>query len=206
MTTTQKTPAIIFDFGGVLVDWSAYYLYRKIMSNDAEIKAFLEEIDFSRWNAQFDGGYSFEQGVKEKCAEFPQYADLIQIFNDRWMETMGEVKMETVEIVRRLKENGYRLFGLSNWNEGTFDRVKNNFVFLDYLEDVVLSGKEKTVKPDAKIFNILLQRNNLQAKDCLFIDDHLPNIDAARALGFQAVQFVSASQLEKYLVNIGIAL
>lgn len=204
MTTTTKSPVIVFDFGAVLVDWNQYYLYRKVMSNDEEIKTFLEEIDFKSWNQQFDKGYSFEQGVEEKCAEFPHHTELIKRFNTHWLDAMGEVMMDTVEIVRRLKETGYTLFGLSNWSESKFNLVKDRLVFLDYLDDYVLSGKVKQAKPEPYIYHLLLDKINHKAEDCLFIDDSIPNIETAKSLGFQTIHFKSAGQLADDLTKQGI--
>lgn len=204
MTQPTKSPVIVFDFGAVLVDWNQYYLYRKVMSNDEEIKAFLEEIDFKNWNQQFDKGYSFEKGVEEKCAEFPHRAELIRRFNTHWLDAMGEVMMETVEIARRLKAAGYTLFGLSNWSETKFNLVKERLIFLDYLDDYVLSGKVKQVKPEPYIFQILLDRTSHEAEECLFIDDSLPNIETANSLGFQTIHFKSGVQLENELTQRGI--
>ena len=204
MTDKKKKPIIVFDFGAVLVDWNPYYLYRKVMQGDEEIKAFLEEIDFKNWNPQFDKGYPFEKGVAEKCAQFPHRAELIKRFDSHWLDAMGEVMMDTVEIARRLKANGYRLYGLSNWSLSKFNLVKERMVFLEYLEDYVLSGEVKLIKPDPEIYKILLQRVQNPASDCLFIDDHLPNLVAAQALGFQTIQFQSAEQLATELTAKGI--
>ncbi|PKO02459.1 MAG: HAD family hydrolase [Chloroflexi bacterium HGW-Chloroflexi-5] len=204
MTKPTKSPVIVFDFGAVLVDWNQYYLYRKVMANDEEIKAFLDEIDFKNWNLQFDKGYSFEKGVEEKSAAFPQHAEMIKRFNTHWLDAMGEVMMDTVEIARRLKAAGYTLFGLSNWNETKFNLVKDRMIFLDYLDDYVLSGKEKQVKPEPYIFQILLDRIGHKAEECLFIDDSVPNIQTAAKLGFQTIHFNSAQQLAEELTQRGL--
>jgi 2-haloacid dehalogenase len=204
MKTIRKTPVIVFDFGAVLVDWSPYYLYRKVMKDDAEIAAFLEEIDFHNWNPQFDKGVPFEQGVEEKCASFPHRADLIRRFNSHWLDTMGEVMQNTVEIMRRLKSAGFTLFGLSNWSVSKFNLVKERFQFLDYLDGYLLSGEVKQIKPDPEIFQSLLKKFDLTARDCLFIDDSAPNIQAAKNLGFQTIQFKSAEQLAAELEYLGI--
>ena len=205
MNNPSKTPVIVFDFGAVLVDWSQYYLYRKVMANDEEIKAFLEEIDFKHWNLNFDKGYPFDKGVEEKAAEFPHHAELIRRFESHWLDAMGGVMMDTVEVARRLKEAGYTLYGLSNWSESKFNLVKDRLVFLDYLDDYVLSGKVKQVKPEPFIFNTLLNLINRKADECLFIDDSAANIQAADELGFQTILFKSAEQLAEELTHRGLA-
>jgi len=112
--------------------------------------------------------------------------------------------METVEVARRLKEAGYTLFGLSNWSETKFNLVKDRLVFLDYLDDYVLSGIEKQVKPEPHIFHILLDRIGHKAEECLFIDDSVPNIQTAAKLGFQTIHFNSAQQLAEELTQRGL--
>ncbi len=206
MTIQRKTPVVIFDFGGVFVDWSPYYLYRKVMKNDSEIQSFLEEIDFHNWNNQFDKGYPFEKGIEEKCAEFPQYAELIRRFNSHWMDAMGQIFSGTVEIARQFKDAGYTLYGLSNWSTTKFNLVKDRCVFLQYLDDFILSGQVNQIKPAPDIFHTLLNRFNLQAADCLFIDDSAANIQTANQLGFQTIRFESPEQLASALSGNGIKL
>ena len=206
MINPNKYPVILFDFGAVLVDWSPYYLYRKVMANDEEIKAFLDEIDFKNWNPQFDQGYPFELGVEEKCAQFPHHVEMIRRFNSHWLDSMGEVMLETVEIARRLKEAGYTLYGLSNWSTSKFNLVKERMIFLQYLDGYLLSGEVKQIKPDAEIFHTLLNRLGQPAEKCLFIDDSAANIQTAQELGFQTIRFTSAGQLKKELSAKGIVL
>ena len=204
MTTTNKKPAIIFDFGGVLADWNPYYLYRKVMKSDEEIHLFLEEINFKYWNLRFDGGYPFAEGIEEMCAEHPQRAELIRRFHTHWVDSLGELLNDTVEMVRRLKNAGYALYGLSNWSTETFNQIKDRFVFLDYLEDYVLSGQVKIVKPSPEIFNILLERIGRPAAECLFIDDSPVNIKAAQDLGLQTILFQSCEQMTQELNQMGV--
>ena len=174
------------------------------MANDEEIKAFLEEIDFKGWNLQFDKGHSFEKGVEEKVAEFPNHADLIKRFNSHWMDAMGEIMTETVDIAKRLKDAGYMLYGLSNWNETKFNSVKDDFYFLEYLDGYVLSGTVKQIKPEPDIFHTLLKTINYKAEECLFIDDSAANIHTEDELGFQTIHFISAQLLADELTQRGL--
>lgn len=204
MANIKKSPVIVFDFGAVLVDWSPYFLYRKVMPNDQEIKAFLEEIDFANWNPRFDAGYPYEKGVEEKCAEFPHHADMVRRFNSHWLDAMGEIMTGTVEIAEKLKKADYTLYGLSNWSVTKFELVKDRFDFLNLLDDYLLSAQAGLAKPDPGIFQIFLDKIQHEAKDCLFIDDSLANIKTAEALGFQTIHFRSADQLEKELTSKGL--
>ena len=206
MNETKKSPAIIFDFGGVLVDWNPYLLYRKVMKDDQEIKDFLDEIDFKNWNPIFDRGYSFEKGVEEKCAEYPHRTELLHRFKTHWLDSMGEVNLDTVEVVRKLKAAGYPLYGLSNWSAFTFKWVKDGFPFLQYLDDYLLSGEVQQVKPEPDIFHTFLKRIGWKAQDCLFIDDSEANSKTANTLGMQTIRFTTASQLVDELSQMGILL
>jgi 2-haloacid dehalogenase len=204
MAESKRTLAVIFDFGGVLIDWSPYNLYRKIMKSDEEIKAFLEEIDFKNWNPQFDKGYSFTRGVEELSTKFPHRAELIRIFNERWLDAMGEPMTETIEILRQLKKSGYPIYGLSNWSVEKFNLVKHRFDFLALLDDYVISGQVQQIKPEPDIFHTLLKRINRSPENCLFIDDSLENIKTANKLGFKTIHFQSAQLLTRDLEQFGI--
>jgi 2-haloacid dehalogenase len=204
MVEKKKVQAVIFDFGNVLVGWSPYNLYRKTLMTDEEIKAFLDEIDFKNWNPQFDRGYPFEKGVAEKIAKFPHRADLIRLFDERWIEAMGEFNHGTIEILHKLKAAGYPVYGLSNWSLEKFNQVRDEFDFLKVLDDFVISGQVKQIKPEPDIFFTLLKRITRTAEECVFIDDSMENIEAARKLGFQTVLFLSAEQLADEMANLGI--
>lgn len=206
MEENKQSLAVIFDFGGVLIDWSPYNLYRKILKNDEEIKIFLEEIDFKNWNPQFDKGYSFALGIEEKCALFPHRAELIHIFNDRWIEALGEPLTESIAILRQIKSAGYPVYGLSNWSIEKFNLVKDQFEFLDLLDDFVISGEAKQIKPEPDIFHTLLKRINRSAGECIFIDDVMENIATARLLGFKTIHFQTPARLMSELQQAGIFL
>jgi 2-haloacid dehalogenase len=192
--------AIVFDFGKVLVDWDPRYLYRKLFpGEEAEMERFLEEIDFMNWNHQQDAGRTFSEGVSELCGRFPQYCDLIQAYDERWEESLGGPIWPTVEVLKRLKEAGYPLYGLSNWSDEKFQLVRAQYTFFDWFDDILLSGAVRLVKPDERIFRLLLTRIRRTARQCLLIDDTSRNVETARKLGFEAIHFQSAEQLEAEL-------
>ncbi len=197
--------AIIFDFGGVLLDWNPHYLYRKFFDGDHKaMENFLQEIDFSTWNAEQDRGRAFAEGVAVLSEQFPQHAELIRAYPERWEESIGGAIDGTVEILARLKKQGYSLYGLSNWSAETYPRVQHKFEFFGWFEGIVLSGEVKLAKPDPKIYHLLLEKAGVPASECLFIDDSLSNVQAAKALGFRTIHFRSPEQLEAELVVIGI--
>ncbi len=191
--------AIIFDFGGVLIDWSPYNLYQDYFPDKAAIDAFLEEVDFYNWNALQDKGRPFAEAVAIQSEKFPHRADLIKAYADNWINSITGMNVGTVDLLYRLKGKGYPVYGLSNWSAETFPLVRDEFTFLKDLDEVVLSGAVKMIKPEPEIYRLLLSRIPENADECLFIDDSLANIEAAQRLGFQTAHFKSADGLEKVL-------
>jgi 2-haloacid dehalogenase len=191
-----SSPAIVFDLGGVLLDWDPYYLYKRYFHDDrAAVERFLNEIEFKEWNRRQDEGRPFREAVSEKSRLFPQYAGLIRAYDDCWEEMMGGAIQPTIEVMRRLKEAGYPLYGLSNWSQEKFLQVRPQYDFLDWLEDILISGEVEIAKPDPRIYEIFLQRIGREAGDCLYIDDTAENIAVAGGLGFRTILFESAGQL-----------
>ncbi len=197
--------AIIFDIGGVLLDWDPYYLYRKILGDDRQVvDRFLKAVDFFRWNKENDRGRSVAEGTAELSARFPEYRQLIQAYDERYLESVNGAIQPAVEILRRLKDLGYLLYGLSNWPAEKFALVRPQYPFFEAFDGLVISGEVRLVKPDKAIFELLLERIGRPAGECLFIDDHDRNIVAARELGFQTILFQSAQQLEMELRSMAI--
>ncbi len=196
--------AIVFDFGQVLIDWSPYHLYRKLLPSDEAIREFLEEIKFGEFNPRMDAGYPFEQMRAEVVSQHPEKRDLVDAFFARWTECSGEPMEDSVQIMRELKALGYPVYGLSNWNAETFAMVSHRYPFLGELDDYLISGITGYAKPGEEIFRIFLQRVGLKAEECVFIDDSQPNVDTARRLGFTGILFTSAEQLHAELVILKI--
>ncbi len=197
--------AIIFDFGGVLVDWDAHYLYRPFFDgDDAAIDRFLHEIGFYEWNLQQDRGRSFAEAVAALSAQFPQYADLIKAYDERWTESLSGSIQGTVEIVRALKTAGYRVYGLSNWALEKFLLVQPKYEFFSWFDDILISSTVQLIKPDPRIFALFLKQINHTATDCVYIDDSAVNVEVADRLGFTTVRFQSPTQLAADLDRLGI--
>jgi 2-haloacid dehalogenase len=202
---TASIRAIIFDFGGVVVNWDPHNLYNKYFSNDRQaIDAFLNEIHFSAWNLNQDKGYPFARAVENLSAQFPQYADLIRAYDVEWEESIQGVFSETVDIMRKLKAAGYRLFGLSNWSAEKFALVKHKYEAFNLFERIIVSGEVRLVKPDPAIFRLLLQKIQLKPEECLLIDDSVDNIESARKMGFAIHHFTSPARLDESLQKLGI--
>jgi 2-haloacid dehalogenase len=201
----SKKPAIIFDLGGVLIDWNPYYLYcDKLGMTPQDVDRFLKEVAFSEWNKQNDRGRSFAESTVELSAAFPQYRELIHAYDDRYLESIGGAFQPVVELVRKLKKASLPLYVLSNWPTEKFALVRPQYEFFNWFDDMIISGEVGMIKPDHDIFELLLQRIGRSAEECVFIDDHAPNITAAGEIGFQTILFESASQLETELKKMKI--
>jgi 2-haloacid dehalogenase len=203
--TNTHPPAIIFDIGGVLLDWNPRYLYRKLFPNDEHgMEHFLAEIDFNGWNQQQDAGRPFSVAVAELCARYPQYCELIRAYDERFPESIQGAIHGTVDILRCLWMQGFPLFGLSNWPAEKFYLVRPTYEFLAWFQDIVISGEVGVAKPDPRIFQVLLEQVDRPAVECLLIDDSPTNVGAAQALGFQTVHFQSPAQLAAELARRGL--
>ena len=193
---TSPIKAIIFDFGNVLLEWNPRYVYQRYFPNDPEaIERFFQEVNFADWNLQQDKGRPFAEGVAVLSKQFPQYSQLIQAYQEHWIDSVGAVYSGTIEILKHLKQAGYPLYGLSNWSAETFPFAREKYDFFDLLDDFVISVEVGHVKPDPEIFHIMLEKIGKPAQECLFIDDALINIRQAQKLGFETIHFQSPEQL-----------
>lgn len=182
----QTVRNIVFDFGGVLIDWDPRYLYRKVFASEEEMEWFLANVCTSEWNALQDAGLPFAEGIAEAKALHPEYAAQIVMFRSRWIEmTRGEIK-ENTDWLRSLKSEGYGIYGLTNWSAETLPEVTGRFDFFRLFDGIVVSGEERLLKPDERIYRVLLDRYGLKPQECLFIDDNPHNIATARSLGMEA--------------------
>lgn len=204
MNMTHPVRAIVFDFGNVLIDWNPRYLFRKMFADDAAVEQFMTEVGFHEWNLEQDKGRPFAEAISRHATKYPHYAEHITAYFERYPETVGGELSETVAILRALKRAGYPIYGLSNWSAETFARIRGEYDFLNLFDGIVLSGEVKLIKPDPRIFDLVLQKAGLPAAECLFVDDMEPNITAARALGFQTVLFTSAQELARELDRLGV--
>lgn len=195
---------IIFDIGAVLVDWNPRYLYRDVMQSEAEIEKFLAEVCTSEWNHTLDLGRPWADARAEKVSQFPQYEDMIDLYWDRWLDMFSGPIHETVDILMDLKQRGYPVYGLTNWNDVKFQVAIQEFPFLRLFDGRIVSGEVNLAKPDPEIYKLLLDTYKLNPRECLFIDDRIENVTAARDLGIEAVQFISPRQLEQDLVHYAV--
>lgn len=191
---------IIFDLGGVLIDWNPRYLYRKIFKTEEEVSWFLQHICTSEWNDQQDAGRSFEEATRELITKHPEFKEPIAAWYARWQETIAGPIDGTVEILKNIKASEkFRLYALTNWSAETFPWALENFHFLHWFEGIVVSGIEKCKKPAPEFFQILFDRHQVRPGESLFIDDNLHNIQGAKALGLNTIAFETPEQLHRDL-------
>ena len=194
---------IIFDFGGVLVDWNPEYLFKDVFSDRSELDYFLEKICTPDWNEKQDAGRPLSEAIRALQERHPKYRDEIRLFYDDWATMLGGPISQNVALLKPLKIN-YRLFGLTNWSAETFPIAYDLYPFFEEFEGIVISGVEKMAKPDDRIYLVLLERYKLSAAKCLFIDDNARNIRAATALGFHTIHLKNDVNLNDELRQLGI--
>lgn len=203
MATVAPT-TVVFDLGGVLVDWDPRYLYRRLFDDPDEMESFLAEVTTLEWNAHQDAGRPWAEAIELLVAEHPERRELIEAFHRRWPEMLaGEIE-GTVDVLAELRTAGVRLVALSNWSAEMFPVARARFDFLDWFEGIVISGDVGVNKPDRRIFEHLVERFSLEPAATLFIDDSPANVAAATALGFRAIQFTDALALRRELVRVGL--
>jgi len=196
---------VVFDLGGVLIDWEPRRLYRRIFAEEAAMERFLAEICTPAWNAELDRGRPFAEAVAELVARHPEYEGAIRAWRERWIEMIGGPISGTVAILERLAERGVPLVALSNWSAETFPLVREQeaFRFLDRFERILLSGALGSIKPEPAIFEHLLAATGRRAETCLFVDDSAANIATAERLGFGTHHFRGPERLARDLAARG---
>ena len=196
---------LLFDLGGVLIDWNPRYLYTKMFEDEAEMEYFLKEVATMDWNEQQDAGRPFEEAIDILVEKFPDYRRYIQAYFYRWPEMLkGQIRgtVETLRTLKNLKQQ--RLFALTNWSAQTFPHALERFEFLNWFEGILVSGEENLKKPDPRIYELTAERFALIPERTLFIDDSQRNVDAAKQLGFYAVRFESPKGLWSDLEKFGV--
>lgn len=199
----MEITTIIFDFGGVLVDWNPRHFYRREFEDDAEMEAFLADIGWEEWNLLQDEGRPLAEATAILQRQFPNYHLKIGLFYKQWDKMLkGEIS-ENVALLEELKQK-YKLYGLTNWSAETFPIARERFSFFELFAGIVVSGEEKLIKPDEKIFNLILERYCLDPKKTLFIDDNRNNIDTAKRMGFYTLHVTEQTDLRQELHASGI--
>lgn len=196
---------VIFDLGGVLIDWNPDYVYREIYPDPVQRKWFFDNVCTHEWNLQQDAGKSLQVATDEKVAEWPDYTEQIRAFYGRWEEMLGGPIMESVALLKTLKAQSHlRLYALTNWSHETFPVALERYDFLQWFEGIVVSGIEKVIKPQREIFEILMRRYQIDPVGAVFIDDNAANVTGAQTVGLHGIHFHTPYQLKSELTSIGI--
>jgi len=196
---------IIFDLGGVLIDWNPDYVYRTIFQDEAEMRWFYQNICTSDWNEEQDAGRSLAEATELLVAQFPEHEASIQAYYGRWEEMLKGPIDATVEVLRTLKEKtDYKLYALTNWSAETFPVALQRYDFLHWFDGRVVSGEEKTRKPFKQIYELLLNRYNIDPRSAIYTDDNERNLHPARELGIHTIHFRSPEQFRKEMQELGI--
>ena len=203
--STTAFDAVVFDLGGVLIDWNPRYLYRSLFDGDeAAMERFLAEVTTPEWNLQQDAGRTWRRAVQELAAIHPDRRELIAAYDDRWEETLGGPIEATVEILADLRRAGVRLGALTNWSAEKFPIALARYDFLGWFETIVVSGEVGMIKPDRRIFDHLFERTGLQPSRTIFIDDSKANVVAAMDVGMLSIEFTDSAALRRRLEALGL--
>ena len=195
---------VVFDLGGVLVDWDPRYLYRKIFATEEEMEVFLTTVATPEWHLEQDRGRTTKEATGLLISQHPGYEREIRAFYGRWDEAFGGTIPGAVEVLGEVRETGLPLYALTNWSAETFPLARQWYGFLGWFDEIIVSGEERVIKPDRKIYDILVERTGLDPTKTVFIDDSRPNVLAAEEFGFTTINFQDSAKLREELVRLGV--
>jgi 2-haloacid dehalogenase len=201
----REISAVVFDLGGVLIDWDPRYVYRQLFADPVEMEDFLGRICTADWHRAHDLGEDITASCERLARRHPGHRDMIMVWAERGEQMAVGQFDETVEVLGELTAAGTRCYALSNMEPEMFAIRRTRFDFMNWFDGHVISGVEGVAKPDRRIFEILLRRHGLQPHSTVFVDDQARNIEAARQLGIVALQFTSAHRLRQDLLALGLA-
>lgn len=194
---------IVFDLGGVLIDWNPDYVFKTLFEHESELKWFYDNVCTSDWNEEQDAGRSLQEATEELVTRFPDHESNIRAFYGRWEEMLGGPIQGTVDILRQLKEsNNTRLYALTNWSAETFPIALQRYDFLHWFDGRLVSGEEKTRKPFVDIYEKLLERFSLDPHKAVYIDDNLRNLHPAKEMGMHTIHFTTPEKLKNELSGL----
>lgn len=204
----KKITTIIFDLGGVLIDWSPEYVFLKEFRGDrVKMDWFLDHICAWDWNANQDAGYPLATATEERVTMFPEYEELIRMYYGRWEEMLGFAYEDTLGILKKLVgDPDYRVLALTNWSSETWPKAIAKFTWLQWFDGILVSGQEGMRKPFPEIYELLISRYNINRDEALFIDDSAKNIKGCESVGIKGIHFKNAEKLVQQLDDLGVEL
>ena len=200
----KRRRVVVFDLGGVLIDWDPRHLYCKLIGDEAAMERFLATVCTHEWNRCQDAGRSFAEGARLLKAEHPERAELIDAYGTRFHEMIAGPIAGSVEILAELRERGIPLYGLTNWSAETYPAAFERFEFLRWLRGILVSGEVGLIKPDPRIFALLIERFGIDPQHAVYVDDVEANIAAARPFAIHAIHFTTPERLREELVELGL--
>jgi FMN phosphatase YigB (HAD superfamily) len=202
----SEPPIPVFDLGGVFVDWDPLHLFRKLFASEEEAQWFADTICTRDWNLEFDAGDLYAEGVARLITRHPRYWREIRAYDERWPETIGGFIEGTLAIHQELVDAEIPTFAITNFSWEKWVSMLPHWPFLEKFDGVVVSGLERLVKPDPRIFRLFCERYGLAPESCVMIDDNAANIVSARAVGMQAIHFTTPGALRAELIGMGLPL
>lgn len=204
MADAPPPDTVVFDLGGVLIDWNPRHLYRKLFAREDAMEEFLAEICTGAWNVEQDRGRPFAEATALLVERHPHHRAMIEAYFDRWTEMLNGPIHGTVAVLEELHGRGVPLFALTNWSAETWPLAQPSFPFLQRFRGILVSGQVGMIKPDPAIFRRLMEQFALRADRCVFIDDSPANARAAAECGFHAHHFRGPEALRGFLVDRGL--
>ena len=207
LTARPGRSIVVFDLGGVLLDWNPRHLYRKLFAGDeAAMEHFLATVCTHEWNRCQDAGRTFAEGARLLKAEHPDKGDLIDAYHSRFDEMIAGPIAGSVEILAELRDRGMLLYGLTNWSAETYPPARERYAFLSWFRGILVSGEVGVIKPNPRIFELLIERFGIASEAAVYIDDVEANVVAARPFGIHAIHFTTPAALRQELLGLGLLL
>jgi 2-haloacid dehalogenase len=201
---TGSRPAVAFDIGNVLLRWNPRNLYRKIFSEPEQMEWFLGNVCDGSWNEAQDAGRKWDEAVAECCTRFPEWREAIRAYDERWLEMLDGEISANVRVLKSLKAAGVPAYAITNFSAEKFALAWERHGFLKCFDGIVVSGEERLLKPDPRIFDVFLKRFDIAAQDCIFIDDSDANIRAAQRLGMKTIHYCETLDLRSALKSVSL--
>ena len=190
----------LFDLGGIFFDWDPNYFFKDIFDTEQERKYFLTNVCSDEWNIKQDAGRTIREAEHELIPRFPHYEKEIKMYYSNHRRMIRGTFNLSIKVLEILKKLNYECYVLSNWSAETFVGMTNDYPFLKLFNGLLISGEDKLIKPDSAIYELAINRFNLNPRETIFIDDKLENIQAAKNLKILTIHLTDPNKIE-YEIN-----